>query len=493
MTAPQALAAPNRGVFWLVTVALIAALGLYAPSLCYPVLLQDDFQILAQSWTWHATWAGIWVPQNEHAMPLGRLLTFALDQAAGRPSALPFAAALVGPVALLLGLPLVYRFVGRELGHPLYGLVALVLFGVTSVYQQAVYWFAASFSVLALDTLLLALLAAQEYRRTGRPLYLGLCALGCALSPCWFASGVLAGPLCCLYLLPAEDGAWFPTFGARLRSWLLRATPLLGTGLFLAVSLPLTAHTIMHLEHYKKLDAVAAFQPGKGFWLTCQSLVENIFLGLVGVGGVSVPQLIVGVVLTLAVQAAWRWWRVAPRHRLLLLGIGLIFASYLLVYSARAFLFLPEAGEETPINEPRWSRYHLLPQLGLTLFVCGGLPAWSGRRFELRSDGGLTRRQTRNLAVLIVLCFLVQLPRAVIGANSSFDLPQQMESLRHIEAVDRCCREQRIGAEAARRCLPPLNIPWSIGSVNGWVFLRGSADPVERPDEEVKQLLEKCP
>ena len=209
MTAPHAPAAPNRAALWLAAAALVASLGLYAHSLCYPILVQDDFQILAQSWTWEKTWAGIWVPQNEHAMPLGRLLTFALDQAAWRPSALPFAAALVGPVALLFGLILVYRFVSRELGHPLYGVVALILIGVTSVYQQAVYWFAASFSVLAMDTLLLALLAAQSYRRTGRPLHLGLCVLWCALPPCWFASGVLAGPLCCLYLLPAEDSAAF--------------------------------------------------------------------------------------------------------------------------------------------------------------------------------------------------------------------------------------------------------------------------------------------
>src|SRR5436305_11225723 len=79
----------------------------------------------------------------------------------------------------------------------------MILFGVTCVYQQAVYWFAASFSVPALDTTLLALLAAQHWRRTGRPRSLLLAAAGAALAPAWFASGILAGPLCCLYLLPA--------------------------------------------------------------------------------------------------------------------------------------------------------------------------------------------------------------------------------------------------------------------------------------------------
>jgi hypothetical protein len=432
---------------------------------------------------------------------------------------MPFAAALVGPVALLLGLPLVYRFVSRELGHPLYGVVGLVLFGVTAVYQQAIYWFAASFSVLALDTLLLALLAAQNYRRTGRPLQLGLCVLWCALAPCWFASGILAGPLCCLYLLPREPGAPVRSNGMLFRWVLVRSTPALGSALFLVVSLPLTARRIIHLEHYERLNtnAVEAFQPGKGLVLTGKSLVENLLLGLVGVTGVPIPWwLVVCLLALMASAAAWWWWR-APDRRLLLLGLGLIFASYLLVYSARARWFMPEGREPVPINEPRWSRYHLLPQLGLTLFVCGGLPAWNGRRFVLRADGGLTWRQARVLAWLILLCYLIQLPRGVLGAPSFFGSTDQMEALQRIEAVDACCRAHHIGGDTARRCLRDLDIPqwvgpaagclgaeavrshlmkfeipWSLGNVNGWDFLRGSDDPVERPDEEVKKILEAC-
>ncbi len=447
-------------------------------------------------------------------MPLGRLLTFALNWLAGRPSALPLAAALVGPGALLLALPLVYRFVGRELGHPLYGVVAVILFGVTSVYQQAVYWFAASFSVFALDMLLLGLLAAQHYRwpkseavigddpyqpqpaqQAKRPLlWLGVCALCCALAPCWFASGILAGPLCCLYLLPPERGRWPATGKAMLLFWLARATPLLGSGLFLAVSLPLTAQTIIHLPHYQMqhTDALGAFDPVKGLLLTSKAVVENLLLGLIGISGVSVPWWLTAVLLVLLIAAGVWWWRRALDRRLLLLGIGMILAGYLLVYSARARWFTTADGDLAPVNEPRWSRYHLLPQLGLALFICGGLPAWSGTRFRLRPDGGLTRRQGRALACLLVVCFVIQLPRGVIGANSAFRFPDQVDALRRIEAVDACCREHHIGAEAARRCLGELDIPWSIGSVNGWEFLRGSPDPVERSDDEVRRLLEKC-
>ncbi len=155
-----------RSVAWLFIAAVLAATALYGRALLFPVLVQDDFQILARSWTWAKTAYGLWLPNNEHAMPLGRLLTFAAARLAGRPTGLPLAAVLAGVVGLLPALALTYLFVRRELGHPFYGLAALILFGVNSVYQQAVYWFAASFSVYALDALLLGLLAAQQFRQT---------------------------------------------------------------------------------------------------------------------------------------------------------------------------------------------------------------------------------------------------------------------------------------------------------------------------------------
>ena len=56
-------------------------------------------------------------------------MTYALMQVGGRATLLPWTAGLVGPLALLAALPLVYLFVRRELGHPVFGLVAAALFG----------------------------------------------------------------------------------------------------------------------------------------------------------------------------------------------------------------------------------------------------------------------------------------------------------------------------------------------------------------------------
>jgi hypothetical protein len=468
------------------------------------VLSQDDFQILAQSWTWQKTVEGIWTPNNEHAMPLGRLLTFAVGQIAGRPTALPFWGVLTGVTGVLASLPLVYGFVRRELGHPFYGLAALILFGVSSVYQQAVYWFAASFSVFALDFLLLSLLAAQRFRENGQKRWLIACTAGCALAPCWFAIGVLAGPLCCMYLLPGKDEGRrmkdeLKSIRRTLSSFILHPsslamlTPLLGTVAFLAVSLPITAQTILHLEHYQaqNLSALEAFQPLTGAWYMVRSVVDNLALGVFGITGVTVgPYLAPPLFLALVAGGAW-WACQSPRRRLAMVGAGLIFGSYLLIYSGRATWSYDHADPRLGLFTATWSRYHLQPQLGLVLLVCGGLPAWDGRWFCLDPTGRLTRGQVAALGCLLAMSFLVQAPR---GLGSYYEPnPRQAEILRRIERTSLICRKHHISADAARRELGPLPMPESATKVDGWEFLRGSDDPQDWSPEEIRDMLEAGP
>jgi hypothetical protein len=462
----------------------VAVLLLYVRSWAAPVVFADDFPILAQSRTWERTRAGLWLPQNEHAMPLGRLFSFALECLAGRLPALPFVLSWVGPLALLAGLGLVYLFVRRELGHPFYGLLAVVLFGVTTVYHQAIWWFAASFAVLSLDTMLLGLLAAQRWRQTGRAVYLDLTVLACLLAPGWFAIGVLAGPLCFLYLLPRsrESGSDRST-----RHWSI--APLLGTALFLVLSLPRTAEAILHLKHYDGRTAVEAFQPLVGLKYTLRSVVDNLLLGVIGIAGVALSLwCVVPVLVGLLAVGVW-WWRQAPERRLLLLGLGLIGGSYLLVYSARA------AWSYARMTEPAFSRYHLLSQLGLVLFFCGGLPGRAGRWFTLHAEDVLTVGQRRLIHGLILGCFVVNLPRGLIcGSPTGWEffsgVHKQLAVLRRIEAMDARCRTHHIAAAEARQVLGRLDVPWSLDALDGWELLIGSDDPRPLPAEEVKRFLD---
>jgi hypothetical protein len=496
----------------LLLVVALAVVGVASYTLIRPELVQDDFQILARGATWQRTRASLWEPQNEHAMPLGRLLTFALMRVSGRATVLPWTAGAVGPVALLLALPLVYHFVRRECGHPLHGLVAAALFGVTSVYQQAVYWFAASFSILALDTMLLALLAAQRWKETGRGLWLDLSALCCFLALGWFASGVLAGPLCCLYLLwprrcavmtMPHAGAAASKSSGRLSHWSF--VPLLGTLLFIALLPPGTVEQIQHLEHHGGATTRERFDVGVGLINTGRSIVDNLLLGMVGISTVEVPKRWTPVILVgVAAAVAW-WWRSAPNRGLIVLGLGTIVAAYLLVYSARAS-FIYDAN----MTRPNWSRYHLLPQLGLAFVVAGGLPARAGREFKSARAERLTRTQARGLLWLVTILFVTQLPRAILGApvpapglerwaradvanelrERRQDHEKQAEVLQSVAEIDDRCRAHRISADAVVEALAPVPIPlWFTRDANALKLLRGSDDPLPRSADEVRELL----
>ena len=86
------------------------------PPEAAPILIVDDFQILVRSWTWRAACDNLWVPANEHAMPLGRLTTWALAALAGPAADVPHVLLWQGPLAVVLGMVLVGAFVRRELG-----------------------------------------------------------------------------------------------------------------------------------------------------------------------------------------------------------------------------------------------------------------------------------------------------------------------------------------------------------------------------------------
>jgi hypothetical protein len=443
-----------------------ASFCLYLRWMLHPYLAVDDFQIAVRSWTWQRTWAELWVPANEHAMPLGRITTWVLVQLAGRASAVPQLAALQGPLAVLLGVLGLFVLVRRELAHPFYALVAAALFGVSTVYEQAVYWFSASFSVLTLDTLLLGLLAAQSWRLSGRLVSLLLCGLATALAPTWFASGILVGPLCALYLL-ADCRGHGPS---RLRMLAAALVPLLGTALFLVVSLPRTAEAIMHLPHYGGKSALDSFQLLPGVKYTVWSIVENLLLGSVGISSVTVPFGLVLTVWPILIPAGVWWWLGAPSgRRLIITGIGLILASYLLTYSARALWM-----NDRNLSEPLWSRYHLLPQLGLALAVAGGLPRWGPH-----AGSTLTRRQLGMLLGLVVGLFVIQLPRALWTDSGVGDeqWEAQQTVLRRIDAVDALCRVHRIGRTTARDALGKLDVPGCLDREDGWDMLWGSPNP----------------
>jgi hypothetical protein len=483
---------------------LLASLTINLPRLVTGVIFQDDFQILTESWPWSVTQANLWFAHNEHVMPVGRIAAWAMVEFTPRLTWLPVVTCSQGPIAVLLGMILTYLFVSRERNHPFHGLMAMLIFGVTSQYHQAVWWFSASYSIVALDTILLGLLAAQAWRRTKRWYYLALTIVAVAVAPTWFAIGILAGPLCTLYLLlPRPDRpGWRPRIDWGLPNW----TPLLGTVLFLAISLPLTSHQVMHLEHYGNKTALEAFNPRQGALFTLRALTDNVVLGLIGVPAVPLPAWLTFILAAVWVGVFVAWWRYSGHQGLMLLGAAFIVSSYLLTYSARADWTYGSVG--------LWTRYNLLPTLGMSLLVAGGLPDWR----PSWNDVWRRRRGSTWMTLLVIVMVMLQLGRAWPAPSMKFDemmrrlgendsseslwtifsnhwnavvesREDQQRLLRELERIDDLCRQHRISAAQAVEALPSFAIDPSGPHINGLKFLRGCNDCEPHTLEEIRRLL----
>lgn len=479
-------------ILMLGSLANLAVVTLYARWIYLPFIRFDDFNFLTTSRTWHGAFAGLWQPMNDHAMPLCRLAAAVLMNLVSGQTAIPMAAQTQGPLAVVIGMWLLYVFVRRELGHPFFGIIAMTLWGVTTVYIEAVTWYSASFFILSLDTLLLALLSAQNWRRSHRWYHLVFCGLWCSLAPGWFGGGILAGGWCALYLLPVYRE--HPLTGAprlasrrsflpeRLVSFLPAAAPFVGSALFLAVSLPQTANRIFHADHYRGKTVFEAFHPVDGVMNTIRTLADNQVLGALGFhSSTAFAWTTVLVIVGCLAGIAVLWWRLAPERRLLVLGLAIILASDVLTYSARA-----EWNYDRTVHN--WTRYHLFPQLGLVLFVVGGLPRFQGKWFALAPTGALSRRQMVAIVVTIGAAFALHLPRS-LGSHRYF--PEQIAVLARVEQIDATCRENSISAITAREALGFLQFPLGYAGENSWDFLRGSPQPRQMTVDEARRLLSR--
>jgi hypothetical protein len=257
-----------------------------------------------------------------------------------------------------------------------------------------------------------------------------------------------------------------------------------GTALFLAVSLPLNGRQILHTPHYGEKTAWEAFHLLKGMEYTYRSLADNLFLGLAGICGVTLPLGLVFSLLVGLVAGAMWWWQRAPARRLLLLGLGFIFLSYVLVFSARS-----EWTYDGTMTGFAFCRYHLLPQMGFALFVCGGLPAADGHLMSLQTSGRLTPRQVKCLLGITCLLFVSQLPRC-LAAPPRYD-PAQQVVLGRIEKLERLCIAKHIPGDLARKVLIParLEMPMCGDQENGWDLLRGCPDPWPTNPEDARRIL----
>ena len=209
-------------------------------------------------------------------------------------------------------------------------------------------------------------------------------------------------------------------------------------------------------------------------------MVDDVVPGAVGFSEVTSPlPVVIGVWVVFLVVGTWWWWR-APHRPLLALGLGLIAASYEMIYTVRSYF------EYKGMHH--WGRYHLFAHLGLVLFVCGGLP----RRFVAWVSAAPRWVIDPGAACLLALLVVTQSPRMQSFSGHT----QQFADLQRVERIDALCREHHVDAATARQALPAFEIYWMGGEIDGrplsaWDLLRGSSDPRPMTVEEARPLLEK--
>src|SRR5262245_61876301 len=104
MTLPVLSSTMKPRALLLGALVCLAAACLHGYAILRPALIDDDLEMVAYSWTWSRAFDNLWTPHREHPMPLGRLSTAVLvEVGGGRPTAMPWAMALQGPLAVLFG------------------------------------------------------------------------------------------------------------------------------------------------------------------------------------------------------------------------------------------------------------------------------------------------------------------------------------------------------------------------------------------------------
>src|SRR5262249_3588841 len=137
-------------------------------------------------------------------------------------------------------------------------------------------------------------------------------------------------------------------------------------------------------------------------------------------------------------------WR-SPQRSLILSGLLLILGGYGLAYCVRT--------DGGPLWMLRVQRYHLFPQLGLSLFVAAGLRPWL-RSWDASPVGRL------SVAIVLALFLLVVHWPAMSIRQRFYRFPEQRRTIVALEHLAAICHREGITREQALTALDPVRTRW---------------------------------
>jgi hypothetical protein len=342
-----------------------------------------------------------------------RMLTFLLVQLSTT-EALPFAMAWSAIPLFVAAMVQLFLLARSYFASEATALATVVFFSLTTCYREVVVWYAATQWLFALNLLLFALLLvelAPPVLFTRRVLAASVVSF---LAPFCYSLGLLVGPITSLWTLMREanrQGRW---------PWLLAALPTAATAASLLVIVPILRRFVGTEEYFEGggRGVLETFDLPKGIFWTVRLMVDLLVVR--NLGGTTVMQ------VPKASELQTPFWY-AVTFPLLPLSVVLLMlcrptagklgstplrlAAPLMIVVLPYLLSMPFRTWVQYHELVWWSRYQLLPQLGLALVLGEAVRPWleAGEA----SAGRLTKKQAILLAGLAVMMVLLHYDKAM--------------------------------------------------------------------------------
>lgn len=463
----------------LVTLGLLSCLALhYAGRLAHPSLYSDDIVRIAAIRN-ESIGHLMLRPFNEHLAPFFELVTWLVWYGCGASlNAAPLAFTVASYVPIVLSLGLLWIWMKHVWDSSFVAWSAVMLFGLSNVYAEVVYWFSASSFGWALFWSL-GCWYCQE--RAGGSNRTGIWLLGSALTALLAASssaiGLLAGPIGALLVwcgpvpLASIQGSAQQT---RMGHWSRALAPLFGSLVYMGLYVmlghgPVAASSLGSPGHpLRALDPITA--------APVSALLPGLFGRRLDISSVPVwLRTAVAMILVLAIAA--RAVRRTFERRWLVLGMGLMFGGY-------ALTMVPRSAER--FGSPVFiQRYQLFPYLGLIVLLTPALR----RLADLLASRSVCQRAA--LLGLGVLLLALNTPQRQARLWTYY-FPDQPATLAAIDRLELICRNSGIRREQAMSALEPIHRRWfSAESFHLIGLLPRTVEPSAAifPDRDVRTIL----
>ncbi len=438
-----------------------------------PSLYDDDF-LRVGSLRRTALGDALFRPFNEHMAPLFETISWLCWQASGQfvPN-LPLSFQISSYLAFGLTLMMLGIVARSELGSWPATAVGLAVFGLSAVSAETVLWFSASsFEWSAAATLCAWFFAIRAARSEGPGAtfrWLVLTALASLAAPAFSAIGVLAGPVAALRLFADSR----PLHSTVVR-WARPLAPLSGLLTYFVICQSFGYGKIVSTSVRNHLDLAAAA------WATVEAPTAVLLPGLFGQSPLarSFPRLGFALLTTLALGGFLIQAARSPVRSMILTALVLIFGGYAATYATRA-----RTGDLSIFEV---QRYHLFPQVGLSLLMAAGL------------DGILRRRERREFTgvlipiLLTLLLAIAQYPRMQAATDRNFRFAEQPRALAAMLSLEATCKEKGITLVQAIRAIDPVQAPWFPRPTTIHPLFHLFANDVEAArvaDAEVRSIL----